>query len=283
MNLLSLILTLRPQAQLPPDKECPAWWGGAAHQLLKNVVGQSRPDILADWENKKDLRPFTVSNLYGHFPHKQLNLEAEYTLRLTALSAEMAGLLEQASREGALAVEKVVKLDYLPFKVERVAVEMSDYQELAAATLFSENAPGRYVSFEFASPVVFAVTGRPRKGVDEIHHEMPFPTPDYVFGSLLARWNAFSARALPEELNRFVAHSLVVTQFSLRSRTVLVSGGVHTGSIGSITYKALNYDRYWMSLVRALADFAFYAGVGLKSTMGMGQCRRPRIVLARQE
>lgn len=274
MELFSLILTLKPQAQMPPEKECPGWWGGAAHQLLKSVVGQARPDILADWEQKQDLRPFTASNLYGHFPQKRLKMEGAYTLRLTGLSSALSGILEQASRAGPLAPGQVVELDFLPFKVESVVTESTDYQELASAALFGESTPGRYVSFEFSSPVVFAITARPRDGFEEIHHQLPFPKPDYVFGSLLERWNAFSPRAFPEELNRYVAHNLVISQFSLRSRTVLVSGGILTGATGSISFKTLHYDRYWMSLLHALAEFGLYAGVGLKTTMGLGHCRR---------
>jgi len=46
------------------------------------------------------------------------------------------------------------------------------------------------------------------------------------------------------------------------------------GGIGRATYSALGGDRYWLATMQMLADFAFYSGVGVKTTSGMGQVRR---------
>lgn len=39
-------------------------------------------------------------------------------------------------------------------------------------------------------------------------------------------------------------------------------------------YTASEEDPYFLSVVHLLADFAFYAGVGVKTAMGFGTCRR---------
>ncbi len=39
---------------------------------------------------------------------------------------------------------------------------------------------------------------------------------------------------------------------------------------GQASYVAVTYDRYWMSLLGLLADFAFFAGVGRLTTVGLG-------------
>jgi CRISPR-associated endoribonuclease Cas6 len=41
-----------------------------------------------------------------------------------------------------------------------------------------------------------------------------------------------------------------------------------------MTYRALGADRYWLGVINLLADFAFYSGVGVQTTTGMGQVRR---------
>jgi CRISPR-associated endoribonuclease Cas6 len=44
--------------------------------------------------------------------------------------------------------------------------------------------------------------------------------------------------------------------------------------VGKVTYSALNHDRYWLSLIHLLADFALFAGIGVSTALGMGQARK---------
>lgn len=71
---------------------------------------------------------------------------------------------------------------------------------------------------------------------------------------------------------------MAISRYRLQTVRVTVgekSGwGYHSGFMGSCTYAFLVKDRYWMGLIHMLAAFAFYSGVGKKTTMGMGQCRR---------
>jgi CRISPR-associated endoribonuclease Cas6 len=46
------------------------------------------------------------------------------------------------------------------------------------------------------------------------------------------------------------------------------------GFTGRVTYGLMAADEAARCQLNALAKFAFYAGVGIKTTMGMGQCRR---------
>jgi CRISPR/Cas system endoribonuclease Cas6 (RAMP superfamily) len=44
--------------------------------------------------------------------------------------------------------------------------------------------------------------------------------------------------------------------------------------VGRARYVTTNFDRYWMSLINLLADFAIFSGAGAGTGMGLGQCRR---------
>jgi CRISPR-associated endoribonuclease Cas6 len=46
------------------------------------------------------------------------------------------------------------------------------------------------------------------------------------------------------------------------------------GFVGMVTYEVKRGTPELAHIVNALADLALYAGVGYKTTMGMGQCRR---------
>lgn len=277
MDILSLVLTLRPLAQISPEKPFPGWWGRAAHALLMKVVAVADPSLAEKLHNSDGPRPFTVSTLSGPFPDRSLDLQARYSLRLTALNAQMACILKEATGAGGLlSVGASIELDYVPFIVEAAfyngehpLASSSSYQELAGRAFF-DAAPAPEVTFNFVSPVYFSKTLPNR-----IKNDLPYPVAEYVIGNLLERWNAFAPMAFPSDVQRYALESMVTQRFALRSRKVVVAGGVHVGSVGQVSFRCLNYDRYWMSLIHILASYALYAGVGAKTTMGLGQCRQP--------
>lgn len=139
------------------------------------------------------------------------------------------------------------------------------YESLSAPWLLGRAAPSFRVALRFASPTTFKS--------NEKH--VPVPLPGLVFGSLLEKWNAFAPVALPPEARRFAEECMALSGFELRSRPAyLKDGSVRVGAVGAARYTAINRDRYWLSVMNLLADFALFAGVGAGTTMGLGQARR---------
>lgn len=275
MDLLSLALVLRPLKQANPERLVPRWWGRAAHRLLFETLKLNDEELSSSVHEGSELRPFTTSTLYGNFPNHQLDLEGNYLLRFTGLNASVSEpLFKAAQAKGPLDVGAVVSLDYLDFQVQAVHCDdgshplaaQTSYQELATASLLNPEAAPRQVGFYFASPTTLHRGGK----------QVPYPLPELVIGSLLEKWNAFAPVALPDEARQYAEECLVISSFELKSRRVdVVAGGAQKGMVGHVLFGTLNYDRYWMSLMQTLALFSYYSGVGAKTTMGMGQCRRP--------
>jgi len=283
-DLLAVVLTLRPIAGQgaagaapvgeAPAGEAPAWWGRAAHALLLDVLGRADAGLAGRLHDDDGPKPFTVSSLLGRFPGRSLDPQESYVLRLTALERRVAGiLLEAAAAGGPLAPGARLKLDHRPLRVEAAtwdgAVQpwagAAAYDAFAASHLAAAEPPDRQVTLQFTSPTAFRTQGR----------HMPLPLPDLVFGSLAERWNAFAPVAFPVEVRRYAAECLAISRFDLSSRaTPGKEGGLRVGGVGQITYATLNYDRYWMSLLHALAAFALFSGVGVSTALGMGQCRK---------
>jgi CRISPR-associated endoribonuclease Cas6 len=282
MDLLSLVLTLRP-LQLPANRpETPRWWGRAAHGLVLSLVNACDATLAAQLHDESNARPFTASTLMGHFERGALLAPESYLLRLTAMRADLAQLLSQEAASGALRCGAAIELDYIPFQIvafQPVPQEqgsgsegqMSDwaasttYQELSAPYLLSKREPPRRLSLLLASPTAFKSGGK----------HVPFPSPGLVFGSLLERWNTFAPIAFPDEARRFAEECLALSQFRLETRPAPVKGGgMRVGAIGKVAFTSLNYDRYWLSVLTTLADFSLFAGVGGGTSMGLGQCRR---------
>ena len=274
MDLLSLALVLKPLQQTEPDKPVPRWWGRAAHRLLLDTLKLRNEDLSATVHDGSELRPFTASTLYGNFTDHQLDMGGNYLLRFTGLNAAVSkSLFEAAQAGGPLEAGRTVSLDYLEFQVCLVHMEegahplagQTTYQELATSSLLNPEPAPRRVSFIFASPTTFHRDGR----------QLPYPLPELVIGSLLEKWNAFAPIAFPAEARKYAKECLALSRFKLRNRRVEVAGGLQNGMIGEAHFSTLNYDRYWMSLMQTLARFSYYSGVGAKTTMGMGQCRKP--------
>jgi CRISPR-associated endoribonuclease Cas6 len=287
MSLLSLVLSLRPLAAVADLPHV----GRAAHALLLDVVRQADPALAQSIHDGSGLRPFTASDLLGAGHSRRLASDRLYSLRLTALTAAVSAPVLAASQAGPLAPGAVVTLGEARFRVEaadwglgiaepgteiqnpksKIQNPSSDwaaaatYEALSAPWLLGRERPAGRIALEFASPTTFKSSGK----------HVPVPLPGLVFGSLLEKWNAFAPVALPAETRRFAEECLALSAYDLRTRPVgLKEAGLRIGAAGQARYAALNHDRYWLSLINLLADFALFAGVGAGTGMGLGQCRR---------
>jgi len=269
MDLLSLVLSLRPLEASPARAEFPRWWGRASQAALLDVVRQANPSLAEALHAENSLRPYTASTLMGKFDHAGgAPLPGEtYTLRWTALTGELAALLRDFA---AAAPASLLDLDRIPFRVE--TAHFGGEQAWAAsdtyAALGDRFLPGvdipRRVSFQFASPVVFKSGGV----------SQPLPVPALVFNSLLEKWNAFAPVAFLPELRRYAEECLAVSRFDLESRPApLKDGGLRIGAVGWVTFTATHFDRFWLGQIHTLAAFALFAGLGSGVTQGLGQCR----------
>ncbi len=289
MDLLSLVLTLRPKTEGTP----PPRLGRAAHAILLDRLSPALADELHDEDGPK---PFTCSTLMGPRAERYVSPEQTYTLRYTALTAPVtAGLLAAFTVGDTLTFEGVTfdLVDLSSQSVNPPSVNpqspnppsvnpqspnppsvnapspwagSDDYQALAARHLLPSGAEPRTAwTFLLAAPTSFQ-----SQGVTQ-----PLPLPGLFFGSLLQRWNAFAPVALPaDEVRRYAETMVGVSRFALRSAPGWDRGrGVRIGAIGRVTYRALNRDRYWLAVLSVLAAFARYSGVGAMTTMGMGQVR----------
>ena len=265
---VSLVLNLRATrpAQLP------AYLGRASHAAFLRLVAQADPALAERLHAPDARRPFTCSTLIGgRRQGRSLEVGPEDGLyvRYTGLDEAVSGLLAR----WADAPPSHLELEGEVLVVEGATTDptvhpwagQETYESLAARHLLPSGSPSSRVELEFASPTTFRSGGR----------TLPMPLPDLVFGSLVEKWNSFSPVAVSEEVRRFAEECLAISRYRLATRVVPAkSASVLIGFVGWCRYVALNRDRYWLSLLQLLADYAFYAGVGYQTTVGMGQVRR---------
>lgn len=117
----------------------------------------------------------------------------------------------------------------------------------------------RSLTFNFATPTAF------RQG----KYDSSLPTREAIFNSLLNRWKKYSSI----ELIDFSLETIFPSFFDIRTAMVIDSRSKFIGCTGKITYRILgNFEPLQIKQINTLANYAFYCGVGRKTTMGMGVC-----------
>ncbi len=119
----------------------------------------------------------------------------------------------------------------------------------------------RTFPFSFCTPTAFR----------QHQFDTALPTRELVFNSLVGRWNRYSG--IPFE--QISLESIFPSFFDIQTKVTVDPYSKFIGCIGEITYRLLGeVEPLQIKAVNALADFALYAGVGRKTTMGMGMVRR---------
>ncbi len=261
-----LTLTLRPQVITPLDTHTGRFFNGVVYRLLERV----NPVLSKIWHDERIPKPFTVSTLQGTTSKIRgvacAMPDQTYTLRLTILdSVGYRGLVEAVTR--LLQSQHPLLMKQYPFTIEDVALPdaTSGTAMVGAAALLRQHHPGKTITFDFLSPTAFKK--------DQL--TLLFPQPWNVFGSLLRNWEAFApTMPLHPDLRIYMEHHVAVSKYRLESAYYDAMGYQLKGFIGRVTYQLTGKDAISNAHLQTLADFAPYAGVGMKTTQGMGQVRR---------
>lgn len=268
-ELTALVITAAP----PKPITTAGHLGRAAHALLLRLIGAEDSDLAEALHNSHTTKPFTCTTLIGgqrlNADARQYRPEEPAWLRFTGLNGDVSAHLLRLAQDPPSTID----LDGHSFVVQSATLDnelhpwagQTSYEALGTPHLLAHRPPDFRIKLEFASPTTFRSQGRSR----------PSPMPDWVFGSLLDRWNSFSPIQAAEEMRRFAAECVVMSKYWLRTRAnPLKNNVVQMGCVGRASYICLNRDKYWASMLNMMADFAFYSGVGYQTTAGLGQTRR---------
>lgn len=280
-DLYSIVLTLAPTREVTVG----ATVGHQAHAAFLKTVEESDA-ALAEVLHLPNMpnRPFTVSPLLGVGPARdgrvRLAPEQEYALRFTVLYPPiferfMARFLKGEGRP-------VVRLGQALLLIKEILVTPGSHPWAGYnswAQLAAQAQPEDEITLEFASPTAFGF-GQKAWGKKAV----VLPDPGLVFGSLIRSWNSLAPLPLQvdkDALAVYLDEHVVVKRIErLETRILEFKRAPQVGFVGRISYGLMAEDAdcgqsdYARRALNALADFAFYAGVGMKTTMGMGQCRR---------
>jgi len=229
------------------------------------------------------MRPYTVSSLIlndagRRGPDGEIALVPghQVQLRITSLTTPLSELILTKIVPN---LPQHLRLKWSEFRELRLSEENGWDEQTTFDALIAQAQTGRgdSITLQFASPTAFR-----SNGID-----LTLPTPEQVWRSLWWRWNQFAPTALAIDplWPEFAGKCLVVSDFQLRSMKVSFKQGekgATTGATGQATYRLLP-EKYCgeyapfrpgaASVLRTLAGFALYAGMGHHTTIGLGQTR----------
>lgn len=269
--LTSVVLDLRAR----DDVQLPSFLGKATHALFLGLVDAVDPLTSARLHGETGGKPFTVSDVLG-LPAtgkaRHVTAGQESLLRFTSYEACLSSLLASSL---PASLPAVVEMGGGSFSVDAIhpgdslhpLCGQASYGELAQHHLLRRKKVSPHVRLFFASPTTFRSAGK----------NVPLPLPGLVFGSLVDRWNAFSPVTLPSEIRAYAEEHMAISQCRLRTSMIDIAGGRQVGFTGSCAYVAVDTDPYWLRILHLLSAFAFFSGVGYKTTMGLGQTHSRRL------
>ncbi|HID65321.1 MAG TPA: CRISPR system precrRNA processing endoribonuclease RAMP protein Cas6, partial [Anaerolineae bacterium] len=262
--LVSVVLQLQPDRPL----RNPAGLGRAAHACFLGLVSRFDP-ALAQSLHRSEITPFALSILADPMSTRRGRLKNppnSVWLRLTSLDERLSALLQK------LEPKRIDTLRLLHAKCKVVSIisdsktytwaRKSTFSEISNNGLVRARKGESYTGFRFLSLTSFSMA--------KSRLSMPLPWPRLVFQSLVRRWNAFSRitwRIDWPEFDRGVS----IAEHRLQTCRLDLGRFSELGFVGECWY-VIDRD---VSIglrhaIHALAEFAFFSGVGKKTTMGMG-------------
>lgn len=260
--------------------------GRAAQQLCLHLIQQGNPYLAAQvHDHAHAAKPYATSGLLtpgstdpvlGRVQRGQL-----VWLRLTGLQRAVTLALSEVAAQPPATIE----LDRDRWEVEGVTCQAADHpwagseSYLALAYAHQQALPPRAIRLRFNSPTAFHSSGL----------NVPLPVTNLVFASLWRRWEELSGLQLPEDLAPFIDYFVALSRHDIASTSLSFKrGSKQVGFVGEATFAIMRSSNNLKRADPALADhltaqhanlsravgmlaaFAFYGGVGIKTTQGMG-------------
>lgn len=190
----------------------------------------------------------------------------DYCFRVFSLSYPMYCALQEITRRWSGRAVQIGMARFDGTTARENTCLTTDYARLMKLAADAIERWNRRIAFSFFTPTSFRRRGE----------QVLFPLPELVLGSLLTRWNALAPEPWPRDLVREedLQSSMFVTRYRLRTEAVRFADFMLLGFVGDVSYTlrpGVPGELLWA--LATLSLYSFYAGIGYRTTMGMGRAR----------
>ena len=221
----------------------------AAGSVLHGALMEKLPAEAATAWHQNTVRPYSQGLYYDR--------RRERTIwRINTLTAEAAAVLDEALQ--AAGPQIFLKQKNLTVELADKAVRETTFEQLTEDAFTMEQPRGGELHFLTAT------------GFKQAGRYVLWPETSLIWQSLLIRWNAFAEEKIDSpDLHRELAELSELSKYQLRSQAYSVDGNTIFGFAGSMRLRFSGSDMA-RRILTLLTTFAPFAGVGIKTALGMG-------------
>lgn len=260
------------------DGYLPANTGKLTHGLFFNIISSVDPAIATALHERKDRQPFSVSPL-THPRMKmarshQVKAGHTFEMRVTLLNDPLFDSVVRYFMEG----RKLPLLHISKIDLEVLSIHMTEGGHPGAGHATHESLLKRwlspspqpdYVTLHFDSPTTIS---RGTNANTRRRAYWLFPEPVAVWHNLRRQWGYTGGDEPGKDFDRWIEDHIEVVSHNLRTHMLDFHSFQQRGFTGKATFRCVANPKFedhafWL----ALSDFSFYAGIGYKTSAGLGQ------------
>jgi len=273
--IFSAVIVITPEN----DVILPACTGNYIHGFMFNFLSTFEGINTTEMHEDKGASSFTVSPINGHFEKVGkasilLKQGLKFWFRITVYDVGfsekvMSEFMKIKDRDIIIAESKFSVLDIILDNSEHEWAGTSNYSRIYRKYVIDQKDVLKKINLRFDTPTTFSA-GK---------HNLILPLPETVFNNLLEKWIRYGEVPFSKiEFLKWVGENIVVSRYDLRTRMWDFKKYKYVGFVGNVEFLDVSSsDSLYRCLWNVLADFAFYAGIGAKTTMGMGMVKRTEL------
>jgi CRISPR-associated endoribonuclease Cas6 len=263
----SVVVILRAKR----DGIIPIYPGKKIHGLFFNILKNANEELAYRLHSNINNKAFTVSSFLGHNidePMKIIN-GRKYYIRITFLEDNIFNLFTTIMLKNKV-FKKEIAIENIEFSIVKILFDKTESKWsgfLTSEELLNINDYNNKITLNFYTPTLF------RDGDKHVR----YPVADKIFISLFNKFNKYSTFKLDEKIKDEFSN-IEILRKRIRRKKVFFNNFYLEGFTGDVEFVIPESNLELIKTVNILSEFAFYSGVGYKTTMGLGQVRREGLV-----
>jgi CRISPR-associated endoribonuclease Cas6 len=258
----------------------PGTVGELAHAAFYAAIDAVDPALAAHIHDAQERKAFSLSPLYGYWQSPQdgrIHVSAGQPgwLRLGLLDEDLfAVFMQHILYSGITGGAAGIRLGRIPFTITEALgspgshpwVGYTTVEQLAAL----QETPERWV-VDFASPTAI----RWGEADNKTRRVEIFPLPRVAIASLRSRWDKLTGQSWGIPFEEWSERNIAVGRvWHWQTDPFRYQKQTYVGGVGKLEYRVLDgRNRANVAHFNRLLHLGFYAGIGYKTTHGLGQMR----------
>jgi len=243
--------------------------GKKIHGWFFKILKEADEEISKELHGNISDKSFTVSSFLGHNVSRPIEIRKgeEYTIRITLLEDRLFELFTNQIFETKM-LDENVRIEDVTFSVDGYTIDQMHKWSgfISEEELFKMDNTDNMIKMKFYTPTSFRI--------GDLH--LRAPEPDKVFTSILRKFNKYSSIKIDEKISEKFKAIRIIEQDVFQKKVYFKDFFIQ-GFVGTVIFQIPD-DKELLTAANVLSRFAFYSGVGYKSTMGLGQAKREEYV-----